>query len=337
MHLYGAADKECDHWHDDAGILTHHVGVTWVFENSLRMINPATAAHYWDYTRELAEGLEWYESPIFNEQWFGSSSPANSDHIVDSGRFAYTPIMSNAREYSSITNPYGLLRSPWNTNPVPYLMRHNETFFNFADDFASFPTCLAFSQTLGDDFSSISDALDGKLHGPVHLMVGGHWGFKSNWKDFGKHYEFADNFLLLSKVLWREGFARVPESCSADTPHDECVTRCPSSIVTPNGEEMTNARARRILESVNVFALTPGADDNGYDWWEAMFQEYGDDSLNWVSLLEELCHFGSAGEMFTSSAPQDPLFWPLHGNAERFVQYLRVLKQEGVIEFDETW
>ena len=27
-HLRGAADKECDHWHDDAGVLTHHVAFT---------------------------------------------------------------------------------------------------------------------------------------------------------------------------------------------------------------------------------------------------------------------------------------------------------------------
>lgn len=59
------------HWHDDAGIVTHHVGVTWAFENSLRMINPATAAHYWDYTRDAAADYEWYESPIFDETWFG--------------------------------------------------------------------------------------------------------------------------------------------------------------------------------------------------------------------------------------------------------------------------
>ena len=50
-HLYGAADKECDHWHDDAGILTHHIGITWEMEQSLRKIEPRTAAHYWDYTR----------------------------------------------------------------------------------------------------------------------------------------------------------------------------------------------------------------------------------------------------------------------------------------------
>ena len=43
-HLYGGADKVCDHWHDDAGILNHHIGVTWTMEQSLRMINPKTAA-----------------------------------------------------------------------------------------------------------------------------------------------------------------------------------------------------------------------------------------------------------------------------------------------------
>ena len=41
--------------------------------------------------------------------------------------------------------------------------------------------------------------------------------------------------------------------------------------------------------------------------------------------------------MFTSAAPQDPTFWPLHGNAERYVQYLRVLKKKGVISISEKW
>ena len=46
---------------------------------------------------------------------------------------------------------------------------------------------------------------------------------------------------------------------------------------------------------------------------------------------------GWPGEMFTSAAPQDPIFWPLHGPAERFVQWLRVWKGKGLVEFDETW
>ena len=36
-HLAGAASKQCDHWHDDAGVMNHHIGITWQFENSMRV------------------------------------------------------------------------------------------------------------------------------------------------------------------------------------------------------------------------------------------------------------------------------------------------------------
>ena len=60
-------------------------------------------------------------------------------------------------------------------------------------------------------------------------------------------------------------------------------------------------------------------------------------SLTQDDYLETLCHIGHPGEMFTSAAPQDPTFWPLHGNAERYLQYARLLKADGVLSFDETW
>jgi len=53
-------------------------------------------------------------------------------------------VMTDAGAFSDIINPYGLLRSPWNTNPVPYLMRSNRTFYGFGDGFSGFPTCSAF-------------------------------------------------------------------------------------------------------------------------------------------------------------------------------------------------
>ena len=109
-HLYGAADKACDHWHDDAGILTHHIGITWEMEQSLRTIDPTTAAHYWDYTREEKLGIAWHNSPVFGEDWFGSNSPANKDHIVDSGRWAYTPVKKGRRmAYVCVCRPL----PPW--------------------------------------------------------------------------------------------------------------------------------------------------------------------------------------------------------------------------------
>jgi len=78
---------------------------------------------------------------------------------VDTGRWAYTKVMSDASSYSTITNPYGLLRSPWNTNPVPYLLRYDYTFTRKADGFLTFPTCSDFADYVGYDFSIISNAV----------------------------------------------------------------------------------------------------------------------------------------------------------------------------------
>ena len=57
----------------------------------------------------------------------------------------------------------------------------------------------------------------------------------------------------------------------------------------------------------------------------------------WDQVLEVICHVGHPGEMFTSAAPYDPLFWPLHGLAERYMQVIRHFGAEGLIELNETW
>eukprot|EP00621_Florenciella_sp_RCC1693_P003496 CAMPEP_0182549246 /NCGR_PEP_ID=MMETSP1323-20130603/39968_1 /TAXON_ID=236787 /ORGANISM="Florenciella parvula, Strain RCC1693" /LENGTH=285 /DNA_ID=CAMNT_0024760697 /DNA_START=9 /DNA_END=866 /DNA_ORIENTATION=- len=152
-------------------------------------------------------------------------------------------------------------------------------------------------------------------------MIGGQWGLKHDWKDYMKDMQFSDNFLLLGKDLWRQGFLRVPTYCSADTPHSDCMASCP--------EEFRNG-----LNASEVIYKTGLKHDSADSTWLSALSDYG---KNEEMLLEEICHLGSPGEMFTSAAPQDPTFWPLHGNAERFVQYLRILKAEGNITMDETW
>ena len=92
------------------------------------------------------------------------------------------------------------------------------------------------------------------------------------------------------------------------------------------------SRSLSLRPQVNIFQLS-----HALEWWTSLFADYGT-NITFLSLLDELCRVGYAGEMFTSAAPQDPTFWPLHGNAERFVQYLRVLRAEGILSgFDEAW
>ncbi|CBJ34261.1 hypothetical protein Esi_1792_0001 [Ectocarpus siliculosus] len=52
MHLDGAGVSDCDHWHDDAGIMTHHVGYTMLFEQALQVVDPSVTIPYWEYTIE---------------------------------------------------------------------------------------------------------------------------------------------------------------------------------------------------------------------------------------------------------------------------------------------
>ncbi|KAH8098501.1 hypothetical protein JL720_1447 [Aureococcus anophagefferens] len=209
-HLFGAADRSCDHWHDDAGFANHHIGITWQFENALRAVDPTVAAHYWDYTLDERKlGEEWYLSKIFDEDWFGNiDSLSNDDHIVDQGRFAFTPF----QEYV-----------------VPEA-----------------------------SYADIVVALNGELHGPVHLMVGGLWGDDGDeWRRVAESEGDPDQFLLLSKFLWRQGFVRCPDVCSDDTPVSDCRCDCPDAIVERAGS------AYELLNKAGVLELW--SDDNVND------------------------------------------------------------------------
>ena len=173
MHLKGAAATDCDHWHDDAGIVNHHVGITWLLEASLRTVDASTAAHYWDYTLDAYElGSDWDRSFVFGEAWFGSASPPGDDHAVADSKFAFTKVLADAGAYSNVTNAYGLLRSPWNANPVPFLMRSETTYGLRGDGYASFPSCSDFASILRtSSLAEMLRALNGQLHGPVRVRA----------------------------------------------------------------------------------------------------------------------------------------------------------------------
>ena len=345
-HLQGAADKTCDHWHDDAGIATHHIGFTWMFENTMVAVDRTTAVHYWDYTREASlydqEDFFWENSNIFDDKWFGPVESQHQPeemrgmHIVADGTFGFLPVEKTDVETTRVTNPYGLLRSPWNTNPAPYLMRHNSVLGFLGDKDATFPRCSSFheyllSTTVGEMFS----AVDGVLHGPVHLMIGGHWGLNEKVVKFVNHPETPDgtktvspdNFLLLSKFLWRQGYIRVPKTCSADTPADECVASCPDDVIRGRS-------ADKILEESGVKEIWNEANSNTVNLDDTALSAFDIDT---ATILDGLCRVGYAGELFTSAAPQDPIFWTMHGNSERFLNLARLMKTAGILDFSEDW
>jgi len=209
--------------------------------------------------------------------------------------------MQHAHGFSNITNPYGLLRSPWNTNPVPYLMRNRNTV-GVNDAKYTMPTCSSWQAAFDRDTSlaDVIQELNGDLHGMIHIMIGGHWFVNQSFvQAINSHKDamnysphISDQLLLASKFLWRQGFVRCPDTCDEDTPMSECVCSCPSEIIG-------HRTSGEILHASGVLDILPQI--------SSVFVE--DMGLSEDLILDVLCHVGHPGEMFTSAAPQDPIFW----------------------------
>ena len=324
-HLTGAGTTDCDHWHDGAGIITHHMAFTLEFEQSLQSINPSIANPYWEYGMDTYLYDHWSESPIFDADWFGMSSPTNPEHkIDDGGRWAelLVPDGDTYSEWSIVDtgslNPYvngfGHMRSPWNNNPFQQLGRHNKTYsmtqYETMPDCSVLQSCFK-STTLAD----LNDCSNGQTHGPVHILIGGAWGDGTLFDDEDISMVQKPDKLLFFKVLWRMGYTRCPDTCTYGKP---CKCSVPQKYIDEYGAES-------ILKATNVYYALETELKNA------------DDAL-FLKVLRAVEDPGIAGEMFSSAAAFDPTFWPLHGQLERLLGAKRIMISQGSItDFDETW
>lgn len=168
-HLIGAGTSDCDHWHDGAGIVTHHAAVTLVFEQSLQAMDPSLSLPYWEYGRDAIAFADYMQSNVFQDGWFGSASPNTADHSLAQGRFSgiVTPDGTKyARKWSQkdsgsmnpFSNPYGFMRTPWNLNPSPYFGRRNLTFDTVS--YTALPGCGKMEACYDSDtLSDVSELL----------------------------------------------------------------------------------------------------------------------------------------------------------------------------------
>ncbi|CAM9656056.1 unnamed protein product [Scytosiphon promiscuus] len=341
MHLDGAGVQDCDHWHDDAGIMTHHVGYTLLFEQALQVVDPSVSIPYWEYTVESSAGLTDYgESELFRDDWFGAASPENGLHTVDKGRWAYLPVMQDAWDY--VHNPYGLLRTPWNTDPTPYVTRHNMTN---AEDLTNLVTCGQYQSCFDQvTLAGLNNCLNGGTHGPVHIKLGGEWNDpeESLAIDLG----YADQVILMAKYLWRKGYLRLPSSCTTEEhgvgDESTCRAGCPAEVYENLGMKPYDV----LMDCLSLHWIsgkTGGIivyDEENEKFTVAGHEDDEDfqDAL-WLRILDSLCDPGHVGELYTSAAPYDPLFWVIHPTADRFLAWRRKLatEQPDLWTLDETW
>ena len=137
VHATYSADRDCDHWHSGPGFVNQHSAFTLRYQQALQAVDPRTCAlaslrqrvhlfprrcvHYWDFTIEGAS-VEccFTESVLWSPDWFSTVSPNNTEHVLDTGRWAFTRVEKVNSGLLNANNAYGLLGNPWNTNPLPF-------------------------------------------------------------------------------------------------------------------------------------------------------------------------------------------------------------------------
>ena len=117
---------------DGLGFGITHSMVTTMFEMNLQLVKPKIALPYWDFTIEGAVVDAQLDgdftrlteaSDLWNEDWFGSVD--QEDWQVKDGRWVYleVPIIDQEHRDFMGTDVFGRVRSPWNVNDRPYLVR----------------------------------------------------------------------------------------------------------------------------------------------------------------------------------------------------------------------
>jgi len=352
MYLLATGEKECHHFDEGLGFLTHHSALVRSFEQVLQAVSPSISMPYWDYTKEShtmwsnsskkKDVSLWFSSDTFDEKWFGSSD--TETNRISSGRFKDLRIQSDARNFSIYTNAYGLLRSKWNTNKDLFVSRSSSTY-GFTTE--NYPTCANMHRALqGSTWESFGSSFS-TPHKKLKNMIAGASGADFRWLE-KETLTFKDAQNLISAALpmatyyWRSGFMICPDTCSMDTPQEDCQCMCPEyTAVAKDGNMYQKLEDKGILswmedelagfdQSIISMIDHPPKGGRRYVMYSedesgkftALTEDQQDHYLNIISKIA--CTPHSLGEAYQSTAPADPVYWPSLGSLERLWQWKRL-------------
>ena len=321
MHNDFAGDPYCDHAHDGYGFLTMHFSLSIWFEQVLQSVDPKLSLPYWDYTIDMhaveqagGDITEWRNSIVWSDEWFGPASPRRDDHVIDTGRFAYQPITTGARNITMNTNSYGMMRAPWNNNRAQYVTRSNTSYgFSITD----MPGCASHHNVLQyNNFSDFGFHIMYNPHGTTHLAIGGVWNADWHKKLLLADYDMvqAPSWTLLGfakqKNMFRAGYSSCPSACSMDTPEADCKCQCTGVV-----EKISDDKYLQILEKIMQGFLPYLNDREGNYIGDVIYKllcNFYDDT------------FPVMGDSLESASPADVSFWPTHPTVDRLFQWRRL-------------
>lgn len=332
LYLFSTSLRDADGWRFSPVFANMHTAMAAQFERTLQSIDPRIAMPYWDFTIDYTRENygHWPNLIVYGDDWFSTANPHNSDHIVDTGRFAFTPIRTSARSFSKVTNPYGVLSAPWNTNPSPFVTRTVFHFGEYAQPFEHCVSCETFRQSMRNKhtFASLMNDLSHIFHAFVEVNTGGAWNYLQALDEhqdaLGLVSSARGKLLSLAKAYWRNGYVSCPEFCAHDTPRIQCACHLSTAVI-------------KAFAGSTSYAIFNSTRDLSLNCFGNRLDEVPSEAAVWDLALEQVANGGYPVTLSSDGAPNDPLFWLLPGMFERYMHQIRYLNANGQYDFDMSW
>ena len=99
-------------------------------------------------TKPQFYGHDWPSSKIWSDDWFGASSVNTTGRVINTGRWAYTPVHTD--HDAPERNGYGRLTDRMNADPVKYVTRGASSVCGVATR-ATLPGCAALHRAVSSE------------------------------------------------------------------------------------------------------------------------------------------------------------------------------------------
>ena len=283
---------------------------------------------------------------IMDGRWAGVEVPFIDDTFYDREMVSKEATFFPDEEWEwlqiqpvHLTSPYGFLRAPWNYNPSQKLARFNN--MNEVKDLAELTTLATTTylgstcsdyQTFvkeyayGQPFETYLDNIEAKTVSNVYFAIGGSGGSRAAEVDAELRGTFGfsdDDILYLAKggqsvyktYIPRKKSTSVdpPVKCSDDPYWDGevFITQQPGEL----GGPICDCNPALMQDNASIATLFGNWNVRSPDFLTALPLEQEQQAMSLI------CgRMSYDGELATSAAPLDPIFWVLHGAAERLYQ-----------------
>ena len=196
----------------------------------MQLVDSRAALPYWDFTIEEAAlrdasgdvaVADLLRTELWTDAFFGSAGLESlAGAPVADGLWGYAAVRGGA--WNTTHNAFGLLRAPWNNNPIPFVTRSATQCGADSSRSQRWPSCETHLASLRNTSTFAAWAYDAMLapHGPLHVLVGGTTGCDAEYdalKHLGVSNRDVESLKMLSfaltKNLYRLGLRACPEKC----------------------------------------------------------------------------------------------------------------------------